>query len=46
MRPSRFLKGLSNWTPQFCSAYDLLGRTYHSIGDSQESKATLRGPLS
>ena len=25
--------------PQFCSAYDLLGRTYHSIGDSQESKA-------
>jgi len=32
--------------PQFCSAYDLLGRTYHSIGDSQESKLTLRGPLS
>ena len=25
--------------PQFCSAYDLLGRTHHSIGDSQESKA-------
>jgi DNA-binding winged helix-turn-helix (wHTH) protein/tetratricopeptide (TPR) repeat protein len=24
--------------PQFCSAYDLLGRTHHSIGDSQESK--------
>ena len=25
--------------PQFCSAYDQLGRTHHSIGDSQESKA-------
>ena len=25
--------------PQFCSAYDLLGRTHHSIGDGQESKA-------
>jgi eukaryotic-like serine/threonine-protein kinase len=25
--------------PQFCSAYDLLGRTHHSIGDNQESKA-------
>jgi eukaryotic-like serine/threonine-protein kinase len=25
--------------PQFCSAYDLLARTHHSIGDSQESKA-------
>jgi DNA-binding winged helix-turn-helix (wHTH) protein/tetratricopeptide (TPR) repeat protein len=25
--------------PQFCSAYALLGRTHHSIGDSQESKA-------
>ena len=25
--------------PQFCSAYDLLGRTHHSLGDSQESKA-------
>jgi eukaryotic-like serine/threonine-protein kinase len=25
--------------PQFCSAYDLLGRAHHSIGDSQESKA-------
>ncbi len=24
--------------PQFCSAYDLLGRAHHSIGDSQESK--------
>jgi eukaryotic-like serine/threonine-protein kinase len=24
--------------PQFCSAYDLLGRTYHSIGDGEESK--------
>jgi DNA-binding winged helix-turn-helix (wHTH) protein/tetratricopeptide (TPR) repeat protein len=25
--------------PQFCSAYDLLGRTHHSLGDNQESKA-------
>ncbi len=25
--------------PQFCSAYDLLGRTHHSLDDSQESKA-------
>ena len=25
--------------PQFCSAYNLLGRTHHSIGDNQESKA-------
>jgi DNA-binding winged helix-turn-helix (wHTH) protein/tetratricopeptide (TPR) repeat protein len=24
--------------PQFCSAYDLLGRTYHSLDDGQESK--------
>jgi eukaryotic-like serine/threonine-protein kinase len=24
--------------PQFCSAYDQLGRTHHSIGESQESK--------
>ncbi len=25
--------------PHFCSAYDLLGRAHHSIGDSQESRA-------
>jgi eukaryotic-like serine/threonine-protein kinase len=25
--------------PQFCSAYDLLGRTHHSLDDGQESKA-------
>ncbi|MGA9307241.1 MAG: winged helix-turn-helix domain-containing protein [Candidatus Sulfotelmatobacter sp.] len=25
--------------PQFCLAYDLLGRTHHSLGDGQESKA-------
>jgi len=25
--------------PQFCSAYEMLGRTYHSIDDNQDSKA-------
>jgi DNA-binding winged helix-turn-helix (wHTH) protein/tetratricopeptide (TPR) repeat protein len=25
--------------PQFCSAYNSLGRTHHSLGDDQESKA-------
>src|SRR5208282_1805580 len=26
--------------PQFCSAYDLLGRTHHSIGQGQEERAS------
>ena len=26
--------------PQFCSAYDLLGRAYHSIGQGQEERAS------
>jgi DNA-binding winged helix-turn-helix (wHTH) protein/tetratricopeptide (TPR) repeat protein len=34
-----FLERAVELDPQFCSAYDLLGRTHHSLGDSQESKA-------
>jgi DNA-binding winged helix-turn-helix (wHTH) protein/tetratricopeptide (TPR) repeat protein len=34
-----FFESAVELDPQFCSAYDLLGRAHHSIGDSQESKA-------
>lgn len=34
-----FFERAKDLDPQFCSAYDLLGRTHHSIGDDQESKA-------